>query len=609
MRFKDITIRGFEGIGMEPGIELTGLQDRNIFIGPNNVGKSSFFRCMHFLQASLQNVHESSRDYRDLFIPISVPDSIWCKQQIGNDIGISISLYGAPGFSLVNQMCLSQYGELCLDMYIVHDWNGEPAKVIVAPRMFISGDDRPIPLLKRTAPSQFHCYDARSGYISSFENMNLVAGQVISTLPPFFRNQRFFDPVRTILKPTVSRASFVDGAELLPNIHAMQEDSNQSRSFHSLRTRILSTVNGLLESSGTLGFDNFEIKKQGNALPDLVFYQGSEIISASKMGTGISELFFICASLIMDEGNEMIYYLEEPETHLHPGLLRRMYRLFSSHKNIQFMINTHSHVLLDDIADGDRIYLWSRNSLTHESSARPCQEIMDHHQVLDDLGIRASSLLQTNCVIWVEGPSDRIYVKRWLHEIGRDRNAQLIDGSDYTVVIYGGALLANYELDDSAEDHFVSMIRLSRFAVVLMDRDFAPGDPSGQLKPRVRRIVDDAASDPQRRLALITIGREIENDLSRAVFLDAARTILATLEPREELFTDDAITGAKNYFDELAEHLFPGQKDLMGKAKNCLSRKVRFAEAVIDCCDEATKSYPDYAVEIYEHILKSRLGF
>lgn len=39
--------------------------------------------------------------------------------------------------------------------------------------------------------------------------------------------------------------------------------------------------------------------------------------------------------------------------------------------------------------------------------------------LLDDLGFKASDLLQSNCVIWVEGPSDRIYIKKMAQTIWR----------------------------------------------------------------------------------------------------------------------------------------------------------------------------------------------
>lgn len=39
-------------------------------------------------------------------------------------------------------------------------------------------------------------------------------------------------------------------------------------------------------------------------------------------------------------------------------------------------------------------------------------------ELLNDLDIRVSDLVQTNRIIWVEEPSDRIYVKRWLQLAG-----------------------------------------------------------------------------------------------------------------------------------------------------------------------------------------------
>ena len=36
----------------------------------------------------------------------------------------------------------------------------------------------------------------------------------------------------------------------------------------------------------------------------------------------------------------------------------------------------------------------------------------DNYDVLDDLGAKASDIFQSNGIIWVEGPSDRIYIKK-----------------------------------------------------------------------------------------------------------------------------------------------------------------------------------------------------
>ena len=56
---------------------------------------------------------------------------------------------------------------------------------------------------------------------------------------------------------------------------------------------------------------------------------------------------------------------------------------------------------------------------------------------LRSLGYRASDLLQANAIVWVEGPSDRIYLLHWLREVAPD----LVEGVDFSIAFYGGALL------------------------------------------------------------------------------------------------------------------------------------------------------------------------
>jgi hypothetical protein len=54
--------------------------------------------------------------------------------------------------------------------------------------------------------------------------------------------------------------------------------------------------------------------------------------------------------------------------------------------------------------------------------------------VLSDLDVRASDLFQSNGIIWVEGPSDRVYIKKWL-EI---KDPSTIENLHYQFAYYGG---------------------------------------------------------------------------------------------------------------------------------------------------------------------------
>lgn len=61
--------------------------------------------------------------------------------------------------------------------------------------------------------------------------------------------------------------------------------------------------------------------------------------------------------------------------------------------------------------------------------------------LLNDLDVRASDILQSNGIIWVEGPSDRVYIKHWLEILG---SGDIEEGRDYQFLYYGGRLLSHY---------------------------------------------------------------------------------------------------------------------------------------------------------------------
>lgn len=60
-----------------------------------------------------------------------------------------------------------------------------------------------------------------------------------------------------------------------------------------------------------------------------------------------------------------------------------------------------------------------------------CTNIIN--EIKSRIGVKASDLLQSNCVIWVEGPSDRIYIKKWI-ELFDGHNLE--EGLDYQFIYY-----------------------------------------------------------------------------------------------------------------------------------------------------------------------------
>jgi hypothetical protein len=129
---------------------------------------------------------------------------------------------------------------------------------------------------------------------------------------------------------------------------------------------------------------------------------------------------------------------------------------------------------------------------------------------LNDLGIRAADILQANFVIWVEGPSDRIYLNRWITLLA----PELVEGIDYSVMFYGGRLLSHLSLSRdepplSAEE-LIKLLRINQNSAIVIDSDRTKGDADiNRTKARIAKECKEAGV-----LCWITAGREIENYLT-----------------------------------------------------------------------------------------------
>jgi len=162
--------------------------------------------------------------------------------------------------------------------------------------------------------------------------------------------------------------------------------------------------------------------------------------------------------------------------------------------------------------------------VTHDSAesglsiVQPINTHAHHSKVFDELGARASDLLQSNCVIWVEGPSDRIYFNKWLELFDPDLN----EHADYEFAFTGGAVLSHFSYDESSEKDMIEALKINRNAIVLMDKDKAV-TLSG-LKPHVERVSNEISGNDG--LAWITEGKEVENYIP----IEALRHFLGNLE-------------------------------------------------------------------------------
>jgi ABC-type arginine transport system ATPase subunit len=245
-------------------------------------------------------------------------------------------------------------------------------------------------------------------------------------------------------------------------------------------------------------------------------------------GTGFQEVLAIARELAVSEPT--LFLMEEPEVHLHPRLQRRLLDSLISYGQRcghRFVISTHSPFLMSR-ANGDCgiVRVWRESSLA-ASKARPVTISAEAMQALSDLGVAASDVLQARYVIWVEGPSDAIYLGKWM-ELYCSKHARRLPvrGVDYCFAWYGGALAAhigiggevapNAEINDGDDSpdgisRLVELLHLSQYGALVLDSDQASS--SAPRKGRTERLVAECEQSSNRYIAWVTAGREIENYL------------------------------------------------------------------------------------------------
>lgn len=599
MRLKSIGLEGYRSARHGCPIVMEGLGRFNVLIGPNNSGKSTVLRFLEVL-ASLVRTH----DKWPIILPWQETDRSWWWQGALDQPIRATLLFESPAPQHELDSSAPGKFEDSGEWRVTIQVTAKPSQdctVLPAPNVFLNGDWYPV-----ARPTEhgdgFEFLNRIGNYVSS-SSMDacpyLLGARTI--LHAWATSTRFYDAVRAMDR-TAGRRGLADGSELLKDLSAQQLDTKQAFAFEKFRSELIKELNALIsdptaanpiesiEVKGTDPFDLF-VKRKGDDAP----------IALEHMGTGIAELTILFADLLRNKAIKQ-YFVEEPECHLHPGLLRRLIVRLRSIPEVQFFITSHSNAVLDSLTEEDRVYRFGIETSSGTSVQR-CIDLVERGRILDALGVSGSTLLQTNCVLWVEGPSDRIYLNHWMKHQSTLSGKSYLEGSDFAFVFYGGKVLSHFTFSEEGSEKLITLIRVCRFSAVLMDRDSDPADPSDEIRETKTRVVAEANDDPMHRLALYSIGREIENDVDPEVFRRAAARLLKI---DQEKLAELKLDGSSRYAEQIVSHLALSGTDAK-KALRKLKDKVSLAEAVVAEWT-ADAVVPIYVEELIRVIERSRLA-
>lgn len=237
----------------------------------------------------------------------------------------------------------------------------------------------------------------------------------------------------------------------------------------------------------------------------------TDFLPLESLGTGITELV-ILASIIACNDNRIIC-IEEPEIHLHPALQARFMKYLLEDDSNRFIITTHSPTVINYPG----IQVAHVSKANGVSGCRQLDGLGCVRDLLDDLGVKASDLLQSNFVVWVEGPSDRVYLNYWIKRWSDEHNISLEEGIHYSVMIYGGKLLNALDASAGGEipSELIPLFRINTHFCVLMDSD--KKSSHSRLYSTKRRIIDECAQSGA--MSWVTWGATIENYIPEDVLV------------------------------------------------------------------------------------------
>lgn len=203
-----------------------------------------------------------------------------------------------------------------------------------------------------------------------------------------------------------------------------------------------------------------------------------------ELGDGIQQVIMLTYPIFFYDS--AVLFIEEPEINLHAGMQKRLMEIYNSEeyrKNFMFFIVTHSNHIVDkSLSINAAIFDIEKESGKKEPKFKVRNVSNSLGQTFDSMGISASSALLTNGVIWVEGPSDILYYRKWfeLYQNQEKIDRRYIEGVHFSFQVLATALwkYAGFWKEDIKSDYeeedirgIIDLLAVNKNNLIIIDRD------------------------------------------------------------------------------------------------------------------------------------------
>ncbi|NEQ41487.1 MAG: AAA family ATPase [Okeania sp. SIO3I5] len=139
-------------------------------------------------------------------------------------------------------------------------------------------------------------------------------------------------------------------------------------------------------------------------------------LKLADCGTGVSQVLAILY-VIVTALEPKIIIIDEPQSFLHPSLIRKLINIFKKFPQHQYFIATHSPTVISE-ANPATILQLSYSEGETKTKIINSKETTELRALLTELGVRLSDVFGADAILWVEGPTEELCFPRILEKFG-----------------------------------------------------------------------------------------------------------------------------------------------------------------------------------------------